>query len=284
VAEAVPRVNHAQGAPLAMREAPTTESVQAMPAQTPVLEAKSIYKAFGAVQALRGVDLHLQPGEVLGLVGDNAAGKSTFTKILAGALGFDQGRIRVDGKEVTFQSPRDARRIGIEMVYQHYALAGNLDVVANVMLGNEVRRPGLLGRLGMVDESRMEQATAHWLEEVGLPVAALRRPAELYSGGQQQAMAIARAVQFGQRVVIMDEATANLGVERVERVLSTIRMLRARGTAVILISHRMQDIFSVCDRVQIMRHGVRVADLPIQATSPQEVVQLMMGAGVADDV
>lgn len=247
----------------------------------PVLRAEHVGKSFGAVEALKGVTLQLHRGEALGLVGDNAAGKSTLSKILAGALTMDTGRILIEGREVHFSSPRDARHAGIEMVYQTYALAGNLDVAANIMLGREVRRRGPLGRLGVIDEKAMETQAGEWMERIGLPITSLRRPAEAYSGGQQQAMAIARAVQFGTRVVIMDEATANLGVDRVQRVLRAIETLKARGTAVILISHRLQDVFAVCDRVQVLRHGESAADLIVNETDHDEVIRLMMGAGSA---
>lgn len=248
----------------------------------PLIRMRGITKAFGAVQALRGADLSLWPGEVLGLVGDNAAGKSTLMKVLTGVHRPDGGEILFEGRPVAFHSPRDSRALGIEMIYQNLALAQNLDVVANVFLGREYTRtvvPGLVQRL---DEPRMERETRQLLERLRINIASVRTNVERMSGGQQQAVAIARAVAFQARVVIMDEPTASLAVKEVGKVLDLIAQLRARGVSVILISHRLQDVFTVADRIMVLRSGQCVAERMIHDATMDEVVKYIVGAEAGD--
>jgi ABC-type sugar transport system ATPase subunit len=248
----------------------------------PLIRMRGIAKAFGAVQALRGADLSLWPGEVLGLVGDNAAGKSTLMKVLTGVHWPDGGEILFEGRPVAFHSPRDSRALGIEMIYQNLALAQNLDVVANVFLGREYTRtvvPGLVQRL---DEPRMETETRQLLERLRINIASVRTNVERMSGGQQQAVAIARAVAFQARVVIMDEPTASLAVKEVGKVLDLIAQLRARGVSVILISHRLQDVFTVADRIMVLRSGQCVAERMIHDATMDEVVKYIVGAEAGD--
>lgn len=249
-----------------------------MTASPPLVEMRGISKAFGAVQALQGADLELGAGEVLGLVGDNAAGKSTLMKVLTGVHRPDAGQILFEGRPVSFHSPRDSRRLGIEMIYQNLALAPNLDVVANVFLGREATRPALPHALEWLDERRMEAETRALLDRLRISIASVRLPVARLSGGQQQAVAIARAVAFQARVVVMDEPTASLAVKEVGKVLDLVVALRAKGVSVILISHRLQDIFTVADRVMVLRGGQRVAVERIAATTMDEVVKHIVGA------
>lgn len=255
---------------------------QAVSKGKPLIRMRGIAKAFGAVQALRGADLSLWPGEVLGLVGDNAAGKSTLMKVLTGVHRPDGGEILFEGRPVAFHSPRDSRALGIEMIYQNLALAQNLDVVANVFLGREYTRtvvPGLVQRL---DEPRMETETRQLLERLRINITSVRTNVERMSGGQQQAVAIARAVAFQARVVIMDEPTASLAVKEVGKVLDLIAQLRARGVSVILISHRLQDVFTVADRIMVLRSGQCVAERMIHDATMDEVVKYIVGAEAGD--
>jgi ABC-type sugar transport system ATPase subunit len=239
---------------------------------------RRIEKNFGAVRALRGTDLDLWPSEVLGLVGDNAAGKSTLMKILTGAHRPDSGEVFFEGKAVSFNSPQDSRALGIEMIYQNLALAQNLDVVANVFLGRERMRTVIPGLISWLDEARMEQDTRNLLERLRINIASVRTNVERMSGGQQQAVAIARAVAFQARVVIMDEPTASLAVKEVGKVLDLIRQLRESSVSVILISHRLQDVFTVCDRVMVLRNGERVAERTIADITMDEAVKYIVGA------
>ena len=243
-----------------------------------LLEMRNIHKSFGPVQALRGVDLALKYREVLGLVGDNGAGKSTLMKILTGAYHPDQGEIFFEGRPVRFASPHESRLAGIEMVYQDLALAGNLSVTANIFMGREKTRP-VLGRfLHLLDERGMETETRRLLHRLRIEIPSVRQRVENLSGGQRQAIAIGRAMAFNARVVIMDEPTAALAVREVGKVLDLIANLKHQGVSVILISHRLQDIFQVCDRVIVLRQGIKVGDLAIAETSMDEVVALIVGA------
>jgi simple sugar transport system ATP-binding protein len=248
----------------------------------PLIQMRGIAKAFGAVRALQGASLTIARGEVLGLVGDNAAGKSTFMKVLTGVHQPDEGEIVFEGRPVAFQSPRDSRALGIEMIYQNLALAQNLDVVANVFLGREHTRPVIPGVVNRLDEPRMERETRKLLDRLRINISSVRMNVERMSGGQQQAVAIARAVAFQARVVIMDEPTASLAVKEVGKVLDLIGHLRTEGVAVILISHRLQDVFTVADRIMVLRSGRCVAERLVGATTMDEIVKYIVGGDAAD--
>jgi ABC-type sugar transport system ATPase subunit len=248
--------------------------------QTPVVELRDIEKHFGAVQALRGVDLALMHNEVLGLVGDNAAGKSTLMKVLSGAYIPDGGDIFIEGKRVSFANPMDARRMGIEMVYQDYALANNLDVSGNVFMGREVVRIKL-GPLGVMDFAHMEQETKALLERLRIDISSVRLKVERLSGGQRQAVAIARATAFDAKVIIMDEPTAALSVAAIDKVLELVKELKAQGSSIIIISHRLEDIYRVSDRMIVLRQGRKVSDSPVEGDIHEfreKVVAYMIGA------
>lgn len=246
----------------------------------PVVEMVDIKKHFGAVQALRGVDLTLRHNEVLGLVGDNAAGKSTLMKVLSGAYIPDGGEIRIEGRKTSFENPMDARRQGIEMVYQDYALANNLDVSANVFMGREVARIKL-GPLGVMDYPYMEQETQALLERLRIRIPSVRQKVERLSGGQRQAVAIARATAFDAKVIIMDEPTAALSVAAIDQVLELVLELKAQGASIIIISHRLEDIYRVGDRMIVLRHGRKVFDGAVEGyihEFREKAVAYMVGA------
>jgi simple sugar transport system ATP-binding protein len=236
----------------------------------PIIEMRDISKAFGAVQALRNVNLVLHPGEVLGLVGDNSAGKSTLMKILTGAYQRDTGEIVVAGKPVHFRSPHESRQVGIEMIYQDFALCGNMDVGQNIFLGRWPRS-GLF-----VDRRRMYAGADTVLKRLKVDVNSVFQKVESLSGGRQQSVAIARAISFEPRVVILDEPTANLSVMATERLLETMLELKRQGVAQIIISHRLQDIFAVGDRVMVLKRGENVGDRYIRNTTEHEVLGLIV--------
>jgi simple sugar transport system ATP-binding protein len=241
----------------------------------PVLKLTGIGKEFGAIRALHGVDLQVFPGEVVGLMGDNGAGKSTLVKIIAGNFRPTHGEVRFDGNAVHFYRPIDARAVGIEVVYQDLALADNLTAAANVFLGRELKRK--FGPFAFLDHNAM---AARALELFG-ELRSETRPHDLVkqmSGGQRQAVAIARTRLSNAKLVMMDEPTAAISVRQVEQVLSLIHRLKEQGVAVMLISHRMPDVFAVCDRVVVMRRGEKRADKSISDTSPEEVTALITGA------
>ncbi len=241
----------------------------------PLLELKGVSKEFGAVRALYGVDLVIRPGEVLGMMGDNGAGKSTLAKIVAGNFSPTEGEIRFEGKPVSFRRPIDAREVGIEIVYQDLALADNLTAAANVYLGRELERR--FGPFAFLDHKAM---TNRALEIFG-ELRSETRPQHLVkqmSGGQRQAVAIARTRLANAKLVMMDEPTAAISVRQVAQVLNLIRSLRDQGVAVMLISHRMPDVFAVSDRIVVLRRGEKRADKPISQTSPEEVTALITGA------
>lgn len=252
-------------------------SVEGAPA---VVELREIKKNFGAVQALRGVDLVLRHNEVLGLLGDNAAGKSTLMKVLSGAYIPDEGDILIEGEKVEFSSPMDARRQGIEMVYQDYALANNLDVAANVFLGREAVQTRV-GPIAVMDSRYMEQEAQSLLNRLKIDIASVRLKVERLSGGQRQAVAIARATAFNAKVIIMDEPTAALSVAAIGKVLGLVKQLKEQGASIIVISHRLEDIYQVSDRMIVLRHGLKVCDTPIEGDIHEfreRVVAYMIGA------
>jgi simple sugar transport system ATP-binding protein len=241
----------------------------------PVVEITGISKHFGSIQALTDVSVTLQPGEVVGLMGDNGAGKSTLMRIIAGNFRPSQGTIAIEGRPVILHNPIDARREGIEIVYQDLALCDNLTATANVFLGRELRIG--FGPFHVLDYAAMYRRAAALFEELKSET----RPRDLVrkmSGGQRQAVAIARTRLSDARVVLMDEPTAAISVRQVAEVLNLIRRLREQGLAVVLVSHRMPDVFTVADRVIVLRRGQKVADKAIAATSPEEVTGLITGA------
>ena len=246
----------------------------------PIVEMRNIKKNFGGVQALRGVNLVLHRNEVLGLVGDNAAGKSTLMKILSGAHRPSEGEILIEGKKVDFASSLDAQRKGIAMVYQDLALADNLDVVANVFLGRELTNVKI-GPISVMDEHRMEQETQRLLDRLKINVSSVRSKVERLSGGQRQAVAIARATAFDNKVTIMDEPTAALSVAAISKVLDLVRELKAQGSSIIIISHRLEDIYQVSDRMMVLHQGRKVCDTPVTGDIDafrERVVAYIIGA------
>jgi len=236
-----------------------------------VLELEGVSKHYGAIHALNDVSLKMEAGEVVGLVGDNGAGKSTLVKIIAGNFHPTHGKIRIEGKETNLHSPADARSKGIEIVYQDLALADNLTAAANIYLGREITRNGILDYRAMY--KRAGELFAELKSET--------RPRDLVrrmSGGQRQAVAIARTRLSDPKIVLMDEPTAAISVRQVAEVLNLIRRLKDQGIAVILISHRIPDVFAVCDRLIVLRRGNKVADKRVADSSPQEVTGLITGA------
>ncbi len=236
---------------------------------------EGISKSFGAIKSLDGVNLSLRAGEVLGLVGDNGAGKSTLSKVLSGALIPDSGRILLDGREVSFASPADARRKRIEMVYQDLSLCDTIDVAGNLLLGREPLRR-MLG-VPIMDKRRMHDEASRMLDNLGIRMPSTRVKVENLSGGQRQSIAIGRAVSFDPLVLIMDEPTAALAVAEVDAVLELIKRISARGVSVILITHRLQDLFIVADRIVVLYEGRNAAERLVGETNIEEVVNLIVG-------
>jgi D-xylose transport system ATP-binding protein len=237
----------------------------------PLIEMRGITKTFGGVHAVDNVDLRLMPGEVLALLGHNGAGKSTLIKILAGVLTADRGEIRVDGRPVRIASPRDAQALGIETIYQNLALSDNLDAVANLFLGRELVHP-----LGFLDEEAMEQSAAATLERMKLRLPSLHALVSSMSGGQRQAVAIARALHFNARVLIMDEPTAALGPEETRKVGVLVRELVGQGIGIILISHDIHDVFALSDRITVMKGGRIVHTCAATAVTNDEVLEMII--------
>ncbi len=246
----------------------------------PVLQARGLVKRYGPVTAIAQGDLDLYPGEILAVIGDNGAGKTSLIKALCGALVPDSGEIRLDGRVVQFRSPMDARRAGIETVYQSLAVAPGLDIADNLFLGRELRKPGLLGSVfRMLDKKRMRAEAQRHMGELGIATLQdIGQAVESLSGGQRQGVAVARSAAFGSKVVILDEPTAALGVREGNRVLQLIRDVRDRGLPVILISHNMPHVFEVADRIHIQRLGRRVAQITPDSHSMSEAVAIMTGA------
>jgi fructose transport system ATP-binding protein len=250
----------------------------------PVLAARGLVKRFGHVTALDGTDFDLLPGEVLAVIGDNGAGKSTLIKALTGAIQPDAGEILLDGSPIRLRNPLDARRHGIETVYQDLAVAPALDIASNMFLGREVRRSGVLGTvLRMLDKPRMRTESARHMAELRIGLRSLNQPVENLSGGQRQGVAVARAAAWGNHVLVMDEPTAALGVKESAQVLDLIRRIRDRGLPVVLISHNMPHVFEIADRIHIQRLGRRVAVVRPAEYSMAEVVAVMTGAMTIGD-
>jgi fructose transport system ATP-binding protein len=247
---------------------------------TPILEARGLSKLYGRVVALDSVDLDLFPGEILAVIGDNGAGKSTLIKCLSGAVIPDRGTLRISGKEVHFRTPQDARNAGIETVYQVLAVAPALDIASNLYLGREIRRKGPLGSvLRMLDNREMRRKSEQGIKNLGIATLQnIGQAVETLSGGQRQAVAVARAAAFGSQVVILDEPTAALGVRETGQVLKLIRELRATGMAIILISHDMPHVFELADRIQVQRLGACAAVITPKTHTMEDAVAIMTGA------
>jgi fructose transport system ATP-binding protein len=244
----------------------------------PTLSARGLVKHYGRVTAIDGADFDVYPGEVLAVVGDNGAGKSSLIKALSGALVPEAGEIRVDGRPVRLRTPLDARHYGIETVYQDLALAPAQDIAANMFLGREKRRGGVLGLLRKLDTATMRAEAQRVLDELGVQVKSITQPVETLSGGQRQGVAVARAAAFGTKAVIMDEPTAALGVAEAGKVLGLIDRIRDRGLPVVLISHNMPHVFEIADRIHVHRLGRRVAVVSPKSHSMNQVVGLITGA------
>jgi ABC-type sugar transport system ATPase subunit len=248
---------------------------------TPLIETRGVTRRFGHVEALRGADFVAYAGEVSAIVGDNGAGKSTFIKILSGALQCDGGQMLLDGQPVDLTSPHHAREMGIETVYQDLALAPSLDVAANLFLGREIRLPGIPGKLGFLDDRAMRKRAQEEMANLKVGLPSVRQSVQNLSGGQRQAIAVARATAWGKRVVIMDEPTAALGVRESQMVLRLIERIKAAGIAVIIVSHSMPEVFEVADRITILRLGRTVRQMLRSEAEMTEVVAFMTGAAVS---
>jgi fructose transport system ATP-binding protein len=252
----------------------------------PILTARGLVKRYGRVTALNDCDFDLMPGEILAVIGDNGAGKSSLIKALSGAISVDDGEIRLEGAPVRFSSPLEARGAGIETVYQTLALSPALSIVENMFIGREMRVPGPMGRwLRMLDRPAMRAFARERLNELGLAtIQNIDQPVETLSGGQRQGVAVARAAAFGSKVVILDEPTAALGVKESRKVLDLIQDVRARGIPIILISHNMPHVFEVADRIHIHRLGRRLCVIDPREHSMSDAVAYMTGAKVPDGV
>jgi ABC-type sugar transport system ATPase subunit len=247
------------------------------------LEVSEVTKSFGAVRALKSVSCSVKVGEVLGVIGDNGAGKSTLVNIVSGTLRPDHGRILVDGVERAFADPADAREHGIETIFQFLSLVLTLDIAENIFLNREIYGPGpLLHKLRRMDKREMGRRVSAGYERLGLSLPSPRTKVAALSGGQRQAVAIARVVLWGSHIVLMDEPAAALGVKQTEIVLSFIERLKAQGVAVILISHNMEHVIRVCDRFVVLRLGEKVADVPKHGTTALDLVAMLTGATTVD--
>jgi simple sugar transport system ATP-binding protein len=249
---------------------------------TPILEARNIIKTYGHVNALQGANFSVYPGEVVALIGDNGAGKSTLTKIISGVVRPDSGELLFEGTPVDIGSPSAAQQLGIETVYQDLALAPDLDGAANVYMGRELLKPGLLGRLGVLDKRAMKTGAERAFADLGVAVKDADAAVAYLSGGQRQGVAVARAASWASRVIIMDEPTAALGVVQTENVLSVIGRVRDSGVAVVLISHNMPDVMKVADRIEVLRLGRRVATFRKGDATLESLVGAMTGAIVQE--
>jgi fructose transport system ATP-binding protein len=246
----------------------------------PILRARGLMKRYGTVVAMNGADFDLYPGEIVAVIGDNGAGKSTMIKALSGALTPDHGEIELEGKTVHFRSPQDAREAGIETVYQNLALSPALSIADNMFLGRELRAPGIMGKFfRKMDKARMQTFARDKLSELGLmTIQNINQAVESLSGGQRQGVAVARAAAFGSKVVILDEPTAALGVKESRRVLELISDVRSRGIPIILISHNMPHVFEVADRIHVHRLGQRLCVINPKDHTMSDAVALMTGA------
>ncbi len=251
-----------------------------MEQQQPLLQARGLVKRYGRVTALNAADFDLYPGEILAVIGDNGAGKSSLIKAISGAVTPDEGEIRLDGEVVSFKSPMEAREAGIETVYQNLALSPALSIADNMFLGREIRKPGFLGDwLRMLDRPAMEKKAREKLSELGLmTIQNIGQAVETLSGGQRQGVAVARAAAFGSKVIILDEPTAALGVKESRRVLELILDVKRRGLPIVLISHNMPHVFEVADRIHIHRLGRRLTVIDPREYTMSDAVAFMTGA------
>jgi fructose transport system ATP-binding protein len=249
------------------------------------MHATGLTKRFGHVVAMEDADFELAKGEILAVVGDNGAGKTTLIKTLTGALIPDGGQVFLDGQPISFSTPLDARRAGIETVYQELAVATQLDIAQNMFLGRELRKPGLLGVVfRQLDKKQMRRLAAEQMRGLGIHTRSTSQAVETLSGGQRQAVAVARAAAWGRKVVILDEPTAALGVRETQQVLDLIRRVRDQGLSVVLISHSMPEVFAIADRIHIHRLGRRAAVVSPRTTAMSDVVAVMTGALKPDGV
>ena len=244
----------------------------------PLLEARGIFKNYGHVEVLRGVDFDVNPGEVTSLIGDNGAGKSTLVKILSGVIPPDKGDMQLRGETVSFTSPLHAREMGIETVYQDLALAPELGPAENAYVGREILKPGLLGWLGVIDKKQMREKAREAFVSMGTDVKDMDAPVAALSGGQRQSVAICRSVMWAKGLVFMDEPTAALGVRQTRKVLEMVRRVADQGVAVVLISHNMTDVLQVSDRVQVLRLGRRIVEYRRGEADVETLVGAMTGA------
>ncbi|QCP53773.1 sugar ABC transporter ATP-binding protein [Trinickia violacea] len=250
---------------------------------TPVLQAKGLIKRYGHVTALDGCDFEVMPGEIMAVIGDNGAGKSSLIKALSGATVPDEGEIRLDGQPVHFRNPLDARAQGIETVYQELAVAPAMSIAENLFLGREIKKPGWRGSLlKMIDKRKMLEEAIAAMKDLQIGIRSMRQPVETLSGGQRQGVAVARSAAFARHVVILDEPTAALGVKEGNMVLELIRRVRDRGLPVILISHNMPHVFEISDRIHIQRLGKRAALVKTKDIHMSDAVAIMTGAKQAD--
>jgi fructose transport system ATP-binding protein len=250
-----------------------------------VMQAKGLVKRYGQVTALDGADFELRAGEILAVIGDNGAGKSSLIKALSGATIPDEGEIVLDGKPIHFKSPIDARRVGIETVYQDLAVAPAMTIAENLFLGREIRRQGILGSVfRMLDKKKMLQTSVERMNDLKVGIRSMTQAVETLSGGQRQCVAVARAAAFAEHVVILDEPTAALGVKEGNMVLELIRRVRDKGLPVILISHNMPHVFEIADRIHVARLGRRAAVLNPKKISMSDTVAVMTGAMRPEDI
>ena len=250
-----------------------------------VMKATGLTKRYGQVTALDGADFELRAGEILAVIGDNGAGKSSLIKCLSGATIPDEGEIFLDGQKIQFKSPIDARRAGIETVYQDLAVAPAMTIAENLFLGREIRRPGVLGSVfQMIDKKKMLDESISRMNDLKVGIRSMTQAVETLSGGQRQCVAVARAAAFAQHVVIMDEPTAALGVKEGNMVLELIRRVRDKGLPVILISHNMPHVFEIADRIHIQRLGRRACVVNPKAISMSDTVAVMTGAKAVEDL
>ena len=245
---------------------------------THVLEARGIVRNYGTVEALRGADFTVNAGEVTALIGDNGAGKSTLVRILSGTEAPDEGSIFIEGKEVKFATPIDAREVGIETVFQDLALCPHLSPVQNLFLGREIPRKGLLGKFGFLDNEKMKKISADAFKDLGATVRSLTANVGSMSGGQRQSIAVARSAAWANKVLFFDEPTAALGVVQKKNVLDLVRRVRDKGIGVVFISHSMPEVLEIADRVQVMRRGRTIADYKAKSTNLEELVGAMTGS------